>query len=188
MLVARMVACMSNTRVLRDQVVITDSLRARFLAKTTASGDCLLWTGGKNPNGYGKVKLNGKAFDAHVVSWRIANKGAPVPVGNCVMHSCNNRQCVNPSHLSVGSSQDNAVYAVQCGRANRLCGESSPTSVLTESIVIEARREYASGSVSVRTLAAKYAVPYTALRAAIDGRTWRHLTVSQTPSPTGDAQ
>jgi hypothetical protein len=166
-----------NTRILREPFIVTDSLRIRFTLKTaTATSGCIEWTGASNPNGYGKVKISGQIMDAHVASWRIANGGNPVPVGQLIMHSCDNRKCVNPDHLSCGTSSDNMV---DCRDKNRLYvarGESVHNAVLTESIVRDIRDAWRQPGMSQRKVAARFGLKYSVVRAALEGRSWKHVT------------
>jgi hypothetical protein len=71
---------------------------------------CWLWLGRKQPNGYGIYKSK----YSHRFSYEIF-KGE-IPKGLVVMHSCDNRICCNPDHLSVGTYRDNIMDAVKKGR------------------------------------------------------------------------
>jgi hypothetical protein len=57
------------------------------------------------PNGYGQIHSSGRTAYAHRVAWERAN--GPIPDGEFVLHDCDNRRCVNPAHLRLGSFQDN---------------------------------------------------------------------------------
>ena len=106
-----------KTVILRSAFVVTESLAKRFELKATKEeSGCLKWTGALNTNGYGRFKLCGVGIDAHVASWRIANKGIAVPIGFVVMHSCDNKTCVNPEHLSIGTQSENMKDAYRKGR------------------------------------------------------------------------
>lgn len=86
--------------------------------KTTSSTGCWLWKGKPSHGGYGVFcldkKLGGRRAGAHRVAYELA-KG-PIPAGMCVCHSCDNRICVNPEHLFVGSHSDNAWDKVRKNR------------------------------------------------------------------------
>src|SRR5687768_1716284 len=77
-----------------------------FWAKTrrTERG-CLQWTGHIHDDGYGCANAGGKPDRAHRVAWRL--KRGPIPPGRCVLHTCDDRTCVEPLHLFLGTKQDN---------------------------------------------------------------------------------
>jgi len=68
------------------------------------SNGCWEWLGGTN-KGYGAVSHEGSMKLAHRVAWRLLNGG--IPSGVLVLHKCDNRRCVNPEHLYLGSYSDN---------------------------------------------------------------------------------
>lgn len=76
---------------------------------------CWPWTGARCPSGYGRVKILGRCRSPHrfALEWHIQDL---VPTGLVVMHSCDNRLCCNPAHLSIGTYKDNAQDAARKGR------------------------------------------------------------------------
>jgi len=74
---------------------------------------------------------------AHRVSWEI-HRG-PIPEGACVLHQCDNRSCVNPGHLFLGTYSDNARDMHRKGRAVIHRGEDCAASKLTEADVRKIR-------------------------------------------------
>lgn len=87
----------------------------RFMSKIKHFGDgCWEWSASINNHGYGQFKFNKKMVKAHRMSYEIAH--GSIPKDLCVLHSCDNRLCVNPEHLRIGTKQDNSRDAVSRGR------------------------------------------------------------------------
>lgn len=91
----------------------------RFLDKVLAEpmSGCWFWLGAVSKRGYGDYHFKGKTHRAHRVSWRIF-KGE-IPDKQCVLHKCDERLCVNPDHLFLGSVKDNQQDAANKGRLPR---------------------------------------------------------------------
>lgn len=77
---------------------------------------CWNWIASSRGVGYGAFKYKGKVIDSHRMSY-ILFKG-DIPKGLCVCHTCDNRLCVNPDHLFLGTYKDNYNDAVQKGKIN----------------------------------------------------------------------
>lgn len=88
----------------------------RFWSKVDISdpSQCWAWKGStKGTTGYGYLKFQGRRRGAHVVSWMIQN-GRDTSL--LILHSCDNRWCVNPSHLREGTHKENTQDMMQRGR------------------------------------------------------------------------
>jgi hypothetical protein len=87
----------------------------------TESG-CWNWMAARTKRGYGLIKVDGKMYRAHRVSFRAFVGDFPSEMFIC--HHCDNPSCVNPEHLFVGTASDNVQDCKAKGRLNRATGTS----------------------------------------------------------------
>lgn len=84
----------------------------RFTSKTKPSGECVVWTGARNSEGYGYFKADGK--DWRSTRWIFLHDHGYLPP--VVMHTCDNPQCVNLRHLIPGTQAENMLDKMAKGR------------------------------------------------------------------------
>lgn len=90
--------------------------QTRFWSHVDRTGDCWLWKGALGGTAYGAYAIDGTHYAAHRIA--VVLSGRTLEDGQVVLHSCDNRLCVNPNHLTVGTQRDNVRDAVAKGRAN----------------------------------------------------------------------
>lgn len=131
---------------------------------------CWEWVGGNFNNGYGRFYQKQKTWSAHKYSY-ILHKG-PVPNGLVVMHSCDNKNCVNPDHLSLGTPLKNTQDMCKKGRKFLTLGETNGQAKLTSEDVLRIR---SSSSTSNSTLAKKYSVSPSLISMILSRKVWKHI-------------
>jgi hypothetical protein len=87
------------------------NLQERIIANSVIEGDCWIWIGTRNNNGYGRISIreNGKHVKrlAHRVSFEAFIR--PLDATEELGHSlyCLSRACVNPGHVAPISHSEN---------------------------------------------------------------------------------
>jgi hypothetical protein len=143
----------------------------RFWAKVEKTDTCWNWTAGKTTDGYGRFSFQYKTVGAHRFSF-VLKHNTLIDDGMCILHSCNNPSCVNPSHLSQGTNDENMKYMVETGQSCR--GSDVNTSKLTKEQVDEIRHKYANTTTTYRKLGKEYGVCFSAIGRIIKGINWKH--------------
>jgi hypothetical protein len=142
---------------------------------------CLEWMGKINSYGYGKVYYGGREMFAHRLSYQMVVGN--IPVGQMVCHKCDNRRCVEPSHLFLGTAKDNQQDASQKGRLRhtRHFGEGNPNAKLTITQVEELRRRYElkNPGDTLFVIGRDYGITYSGVRRIVKGQTWRMRHISR---------
>lgn len=146
------------------------------MCKRDRKTDCWLWQGAVGKNGYGMGFSivgghGGKGVGAHRASYMIFI--GPIPDDLFVLHKCDNRRCVNPKHLFLGTHQDNMNDMRRKGRG--LQGEDISWSKLTEKDVIEIRKSYVPYRVTFKMLAEHYGVCMQLISMVVRREIWRHV-------------
>lgn len=132
--------------------------------------DCLEWAGVKTDQGYGQRRLNGKMVYVHRLSYCDSNGLSLDDIkGQVVRHKCDNRSCINPDHLELGTKQDNSSDMVSRGRQQH--GQDHYHAKLTDDDV----RWIRTGGESAQVLADRYGVTREAIYSVRNRVTWKHI-------------
>jgi len=154
-----------------------ETAESRFWKKVERSDTCWNWLGSKSEDGYGWFTENKKTITAHRYSY-LLHKGE-IPEGNLIRHTCDNRDCVNPDHLILGTPADNSLDMILRDRQAK--GDKNGAAVLTEAQAREILEEYKTDKQSGRLygslarLSQKYGVDKQVVSRLTAGKTWRHL-------------
>lgn len=147
-------------------------------------GNCWLYTGTCEQQGYGQIRDGKRKRKTHQISWELHY--GPIPEGQQVQHWCNVRNCVRPEHLYLGNHARNMEYKAKCGRTNPVRGEAHYDHKLTEEKVREARRrhiplrpgrppkDWPKGT-TCKELAKEFGVAHNAMKLALQFKTWNHV-------------
>ena len=151
----------------------------RFWKKVRKASDgsgCWVWTGAANNAGYGVFHVEkGVTSTAHKFSYKMAHPHTKVGSGMklCIMHSCDNRLCVNPDHLRAGTPKQNTRDMVRKGRGIKKGGKAHGNSKLTWAIVRNIRQNYKGAYGEMKTLCIRYGVSKATLKDLLSGRSWK---------------
>ena len=150
-------------------------MRLKYKSDTTTG--CWNWTGTRNKGGYGTLTTGSrkdksrKTMLAHRVAYEVYKGSYDTSLKVC--HTCDNRVCVNPSHLFLGTQKDNVADCIAKGRfPYSKKGEANPRAKLTKEIVLAIREKLSKGAYQT-TLAKEYGVNQTLISAIKLRRIWK---------------
>lgn len=170
--------------------ILTPDAIERFLSKISKGSKnvCWEWLAGKR-GGYGRFRIGTHLYVATRLMWRLVHGSDPV--GQLILHQCDNPYCCNPDHLFLGSGADNNLDKESKQRGKHPRGEQNGLAKLREDDVLRIFQSVESN----KDLAAKYKVTDVAIHAIRTGRTWQHVTnkllttdVFNSPRVTGNSK
>jgi hypothetical protein len=136
------------------------TLPDRFWAKVRRGDSCWEWTGSPTHYGYGVFC----GLYVHRLTW--ADLIGPIPDGTLVLHRCDNRICVNPDHLFLGTHADNTKDMLSKGREAR--GSRLPQTRLSAEDVIAIRR--LKGTMTQQAIALRFGVRQNTVSRILSGK------------------
>lgn len=151
-------------------LAMTPQDQIRFWSRVDKRGECWEWVRGKFPSGYGAFWIHGRQEYAHRLAYFSSTGQHPGPLE--VRHTCDNRACVRPDHLVLGTHADNMRDMAERGRAARLSGEAGPSAKMTWALV-DAIRQMAKEGVGVREIGRRVGVSHTSVGNVLQGKSWK---------------
>ena len=140
------------------------------LGYVVSANGCWVWQGVLHPHGYGSITVNRRTIRAHRFAYeRLVG---PIPAGMVVCHRCDNRACVNPEHLWLGTNDENMADMAQKRRA--AFGRRQHLAKLDEDKVRQIRA--IGSSMKQRDLAKQFGVSQRAVVMILHNITWRHVS------------
>ena len=168
---------------------MTDAELARYIVDTahrTASG-CLERRNSVSSNGYPIVCLYNNGEKRHrtaasiVVEQFVIKRPLRFGRAECVRHRCDNPLCVEPEHLTTGTSKENTEDMLRRNRGHfsfqensSFPGEMNGNAKLTEDYVREIRDARAAGE-KLEPLAKRFGVTKTLISAVCRRKAWAHV-------------
>ena len=161
----------------------------RFWAKVNKTENCWIWTGTVRWNGYGKimqeagVRSSGKRKQVDILAHRFSYELIHGPIRDkkmCVCHTCDNRLCVNPDHLFLGTRLENMRDMDQkrrraYGKKVSSPGEKNPAAKLNEEKVLEIRKIFSTQKIKRKELAIMFNVSEQLIGKIVTNKLWTHI-------------
>jgi len=141
-----------------------------FDARFLVTPGCWLWTGSLTTEGYGRLKVRGRQFGAHRVSYEL--HVGPIPAELIIRHRCDNPRCVNPEHLIPGTTFQNMQDKVERNRQAK--GSANGKSKLSQEQALEAIKLRRDGW-TLQAIGDKYGITKQSVYAIMTRKNWKHL-------------
>lgn len=152
------------------------SLDERFWSRVTKTRYCWFWDGARNPQGYGKIFVQGSPYmSTHRLAWILTH--GQIKDGLSVLHKCDTPSCVRPSHLFTGTQSANMRDCSKKGRLkfpdNR--GEKYGAAKLNTPNVLKIRELCKNGDLTHKEIAKRFNISRRNVSSIHRRTTWQHL-------------
>ncbi len=138
---------------------------------------CLIWTGSRFSNGYGRLRFMNKSSLAHRFAYYLYHGN--IPDGAIIQHSCDQKNCVSYLHLSAGTPKSNSE---DCHSKKRhMYGDKHVHAVLNVEKVKEIKQKLKNG-ISRRAIAEEYQIKIGTITALALNKTWSHVKIDESES------
>ena len=145
----------------------------RFWSKVQKTRKCWNWIGGCfTRDGYGQIGICGQMRRSHRISWII--HFGKIPNKLYVLHKCNNRKCIRPDHLYLGTQFENMRDAILAGNLSPK-GEKNGRSRISERDVLMIRDLYKNFHWKQKQLAELFKIGRSTISHIIRNFTWSHV-------------
>ncbi len=164
-----------------NRLLALKTKKAKFWSNVTVSDkyNCWEWNSEIATNQYGTFRfmIDGKMYryTAHRAAYMLSYNICPTRDIH-VCHKCDNRSCVNPSHLFLGTASDNNEDMAMKGRRNECRGQDRPTSKLTNNQVRQIKFILKNPNRPIyKEIGNKFGVNGGTIYLIHSGRNWKHV-------------
>ncbi len=155
-------------------VYIRKTIHQYFWSKVNKTDTCWNWTSALT-HGYGSIGYKGKTYLAHRLVWYLTYGKFS---GQCILHRCDNKKCVNPDHLFEGTRKDNTQDMIKKGRSRfSHMGEEHGKHKLATWEVRKIRKIFESNPIwgMQTSLAKQFDVSSALIHNIITRNRWKHI-------------
>lgn len=143
------------------------TVSARLWARVSIDPESNCWncSFSADRTGYPQIRISSRNVAAHRVAW-VLHFG-DIPIGFCICHKCDNRACVNPAHLFLGTQAQNMQ---DCARKGRHVGRSKINPDTVRHIRVLSRHGF-----TYNELAVQFSLCPSSISRIVAGHAWAHI-------------
>jgi hypothetical protein len=134
---------------------------------------CWEWKASKDRYGYGRFKIGNKTIGSHIITYKLYNNISNLQDLH-ILHTCDNRSCVNPNHLFTGTNLDNIADRQSKGREAHNKGVVHGRAKLMDEEIFYIREQVKSGKLH-RELAKELNVSRVTITRIVNRVIWTHI-------------